>query len=68
MQEGYDREKTAALIKEAREITNHLKAETEGLKRQMARMLHGGEDETVGMEEGQKALAIAAKPGWSFWR
>jgi len=76
MSAEYDKERTAALVKEAQEITSHLKIETEDLRRQMARVLDGGEDETAGPVKSQKVVenasiaegAIAAKSGWSFWR
>jgi hypothetical protein len=46
MAEEYDRERTAALIKEAREITAQLKDEAEKIKVQMNRVLEGGGDES----------------------
>jgi hypothetical protein len=73
MQEEYDRKKTAALIKEAHEITHHLKAETESLKRQMARVLEGDEDEPIGAPETRLDASISNEQGvgksfWQFWR
>lgn len=50
----YDRERSATLIKEAQELIGHLKAETEGIKRQMERVLDGGDDETLDAPEGEK--------------
>jgi hypothetical protein len=45
MSDVYDKERTAALIKEARQITADFKVETESIKRQMDRVLEGGGDE-----------------------
>jgi hypothetical protein len=73
----YDKNRTAALIKEAREITDHLKNEMEGLRRQVACVLDGGRDEAGDAPtDDRKAIesssitkrAIAAKLGWSWWR
>jgi hypothetical protein len=66
MSAEYDRERTAALLKEAQEITSHLKVETEALKRQMATVLDGREDETSGQPAGQKAVTAPSR--WRFWR
>jgi hypothetical protein len=76
MSAEYDKDRTAALVKEAQEITSHLKVETEGLKRQMARVLDGDEEAAVGPTASHKVVesassttaATAAKSGWSFWR
>jgi len=76
MSAEYDKERTAALIREAQEITRHLKVETEGLEEQVARVLDGGEEEAGSPAESQKVAAnasiakgaIAVKSGWSFWR
>ena len=40
----YDKDRTAALIKEAHDITDHLKIEIEGLRKQVACVLAGGND------------------------
>jgi hypothetical protein len=73
----YDKDRTAALIKEAQEITNHLKIEMEGLRRQVVCVLDGGTDETgnaptddpKAVEQSSMAKrTIAAKSGWSLWR
>ena len=45
MQVDYDREECVALVKEAHQITSHLKAETEHLDSQIGRVLEGGDDE-----------------------
>jgi hypothetical protein len=66
MRAEYDKERTAALLKEAQEITSHLKVETEALKRHMARVLDGREAETLDLPEAQKA--VTATSGWWFWR
>ena len=73
----YDKDRTAALIKEAQEITSHLRNEMEGLRRQLACVLDGGRDEagdaptddpkTVESSSMAKGM-IAAKLGWSWWR
>ena len=76
MGEEYDKERSATLIKEAQEIIGHLKAETDGIKRQMERVLDGGEEETSDTPEGEKAAgdeiilekAHPAKSRWRFWR
>ena len=72
----YEKEKSAALVREAHEITRHLKVEIDGLTRQMARVLDGGEDERVGANGRQEIAAgtaivkgaKVAKSGWLFWR
>ena len=66
MRAQYDKERTAALLKEAQEITSHLKVETEALKGQMARVLNGREDEASDQPEAEKA--VTATSGWWFWR
>jgi hypothetical protein len=72
MPEDYDRRKCAALVKEAREITDHLKAETESIRRQIARVLEGGEDEPLDALEGTRGANIsereAGRSFWQFWR
>jgi hypothetical protein len=73
MQEDYDRGKCAALIKEAREIAGHLKVETESIRRQMARVLEGGEDEPLEVSEGSGHGNVlgardVGKSFWQFWR
>ena len=66
MSSEFDKERTAALLKEAQEIMSHLKVETEVLKRQMARVLDGREDELSDPPAGQMAVAAASR--WRFWR
>jgi len=66
MSPEYDRERTAALLKEAQELTTQLKVEAEVLARQMATVLDGGEDETTDPPERQKATT--ARSRWWFWR
>ena len=79
---GYDKEKTAALIKEAQAITAGLKCEIGKLQTQMSRVL---DDRQVEMDEVDQAAsdprkeqltveativkdAGAGKPFWWFWR
>jgi len=74
MSAEYDRERAAALLKEAQAITGHLKIEAEGLERQLASVLDG-DDTPVGRGQSQNVAEsaaapngpIAAKSGWSFW-
>ena len=66
MSAEFDKERTAALLKEAQEVTSHLKVETEVLKRQMARVLDDREDEASDQPAGQKAVMAASR--WRFWR
>ena len=72
MQETYDREKAAALIKQAQEITALLRAETECLARQMVRVLEGGEEQPDDDLKGGRHQASKAQPVgksmWRFWR
>ena len=57
MGDAYDKKRTAALIEEARQITADLKTETEGIKRQMERMLDGEEDGPLDCILGRKGRA-----------
>jgi hypothetical protein len=76
MAEEYDKERAAALIKEARELTSHLKDEAEKIKAQMERVLEGGEDEFLDAQEGEKPSpehnilegVVPRKPFWKVWR
>jgi hypothetical protein len=76
MTDVYDKERTAALIKEARQLTAELKVETEKIKSQMENVLEGGEDEFLDVREGEKAAPDASilegvvprKSAWRFWR
>jgi hypothetical protein len=70
----YDKERIAALIKEARHITADLKVEAEKIKIEMTRALSGDEyDDTL--LDGSEAEKVAndadfsaATPPKSFWR
>jgi hypothetical protein len=81
MAEEYDKERAAALIRAGRDITAHLKAETELIKRQMEKVLTGGEEveetdapkrakvadhASIGASVGESTPV--AKARWRFWR
>ena len=76
MMDAYDKERTAALIEEARQLTADLKTETEKIKAAMTRVLTGDEDkgaildgpeaETVGNDPDFSGAA-PAKSFWRFW-
>lgn len=73
MQVDYDREKCVVLVKEAHQITSHLKAETEHLDRLIGRVLEGGDDELpserVEARDGQNlGEGAVSKAFWQFWR
>jgi hypothetical protein len=74
MSEEYDRERTAALIKEAQQITADLKVETEEIKIEVTRILNGDEGEDVLLDEAEAervphhADLLGATPPKSFWR
>ena len=76
MGDAYDKKRTAALIEEARQITADLKTETEGIKRQMERMLDGEEDGSLDASLGEKVERDSdfsegervPKFFWRFWR
>jgi hypothetical protein len=82
MLEVYDREKTAALLKKAREITAGLKSEMGEIASQMSHVLDGREEHADGIdalasdaqEQGRPQLTIPAttsqqRPtGKSFWQ
>ena len=77
MIEVYDKERTAALIKEARHITADLKVEAERIKIEMTRVLTGDEydDELLDGPEAEKVANDADFSGptppksfWRFWR
>ena len=73
MQMDFDREKCVALVKEAHEITYHLKAETEHLKRQIEKVLEGGDDEPLGERVAARdghnlGEGAVSKSLWQFWR
>jgi hypothetical protein len=73
----YDRERVAALIKAARQITDELKDETEKIKIEMTRVLSGDEDDDA-LLDGPEAEKFAddadfagvtpPKSFWRFWR
>jgi hypothetical protein len=65
---GYDKERTDALLKEAQEITAHLRIETKVLERQMAKVLDGQEDEAVDNATVVAKAAVGATWNWRFWR
>jgi hypothetical protein len=72
----YDKERTAALIKEAQELTAHLKLEVKEIETQMGRVLKGDEDEILDALESENAAhpadvllePAAGKFLWRFWR
>jgi hypothetical protein len=82
MLEVYDREKTAALLKTAREITAGLKSEMGEIASQISRVLDGREEDADGIdalasdpqEQGRLQLTIPGttsqqRPkGKSFWQ
>jgi hypothetical protein len=69
----YDKERCAALIKEAKALTADLKIEAVKIKTQMDRVLEGGEDEFA---EGKTSAddasilegVVPRKFFWRFWR
>jgi len=73
----YDRERVAALIKAARQITDDLKDETEKIKIEMTRVLNGDEYDDA-LLDGPEAEKVAndadfsgrtpPKSFWRFWR
>jgi len=84
MPEVYDREKTAALLNEVRDLIAGLKTEIGEIVTQMSRLLDGDEEDTGAIEvatgcntqqrkDGQvppMALELEPpwKPLWRFWR
>jgi len=72
----HDRERTAALIKEARQLTADLKVEVKEIETQMGRVLEGDEDEISDALESENAAhdadfseeRSAPKFFWRFWR
>jgi hypothetical protein len=73
MSEEYDKERTAALIKEARDIIAHLEDEAEKIKTQMERVLEAGEDEFLDAQKGERftddaSILEGLVPRKSFWR
>jgi hypothetical protein len=64
----FNKERTVALLKEAQEITSHLRIETKVLERQMARVLDGREEEPL-VDQPVVANATAGTTwNWRFWR
>jgi hypothetical protein len=77
MIDAYDKQRTAALIKEARQITADLKVEAEKIKIEMAGILSGGEEEDAFLDvaEAEEIVHDADFSGvtppksfWRFWR
>jgi hypothetical protein len=75
MIDAYDRERTAALIKEARQLTADLKVETEKIKIEMTRVLTGDEEDEDALSDAPEAETVendtdfsGATPPKSFWR
>jgi hypothetical protein len=76
MSEVYDRERTAALIKEARQLTAALKVEAEKIKIELTKVLEPDEAELVqALDESNEACdgdlpeeKSAPKFFWRFWR
>jgi hypothetical protein len=75
MQEVYDRERTAALVKEAQDIIAALKCEAGEIATQMARVLSGPEDEDDPDRRRRVPPPLPvmqretrSRPFWRFWR
>jgi hypothetical protein len=68
----YDKERTAALIKEARQISADLMVEMERIKIEMTRVL--GDDEDAPLDEPEEETIVndadfsGVTPPQSFWR
>jgi hypothetical protein len=75
MQEVYDRDRTAALVKEAQDIIAALKSEAGEIATQMARVLSGPEDDDD-LDRRRKVPPplpttqrdTRSRPFWRFWR
>jgi len=73
MQVTYDRERAAALVREARDMIAALKCETGEIAVQMSRVRHDPDDDDP-PRPPKATLApalqrkIARKPFWKFWR
>jgi hypothetical protein len=73
MQDMYDRERAAALVKEARDMIAALKSETGAIAVQVSRVRHDPEDDDAPPPRPKAALAPAMqrkpnrKPFWKFW-
>ena len=77
MQEIYDRDRAAALVKEARNMIAALRCETGEIAVQMSRVLHDPEDDDDPPTLAKAPRAVlppalqrkaTAKPFWKFWR
>jgi hypothetical protein len=75
MQEIYDRERAAALVKEARDMIAALRSETGEIAGQLSRVRHDPDSDDDPPMRPKAALArplerkaAAAKPFWKFWR
>ena len=69
----YDKERTAALIKQARDLTAQLKAETEEIKTHMETVVDGpdarlDEGEEAGLDATILAEVAAKRTLWWRWR
>jgi hypothetical protein len=73
MQEIYDRERAAALVKEARAMIAALKCEAGEIAVQMSRVRHDPQDDDEPLRLPKATLAPAMqrktnrKPFWKFW-
>ena len=68
MSEEYDKERTAALIKKAREMMAHLKVEAGEIKMQMESVLEGDDDEGGEKAADEPSILESVVPRKSFWR
>ena len=76
MDDVFDRQRTAALIEEARQITAELKVETEKIKLEMTRVLEGHDVDFLDVAAGEKVAGDCdfsegervPKSFWRFWR
>jgi hypothetical protein len=71
----YDKERTAALIEEARQISADLKIETERIGIEMSRVLGDDEDAPLDGSEAEKVVndpdfsgVTPPRSFWRFWR
>jgi hypothetical protein len=73
MQEVYDRERAAALVRQARDMIAALKCETGEIAVQVSRVRHDPEDDDGPPPRPKATLAPAMhrkpnrKPFWKFW-
>jgi hypothetical protein len=72
MQDTYDRERAAALVKEARDMIAALRCETGEIAVQMSRVRHDPDDDPPTLPKATLAPALqrksVRKPFWMFWR